>query len=243
MIRVVRDKTKKLWAQLALFGVEMVIVTGLFFLSLVAFVYLVRRVFILKNTHFDQSVYEFLGQYVTPTTNSIMLFFTFLGTHYFLIPANLVLVVYFLFVKKHRWHSLKIGVIALSSVMLMFLLKSFFGRTRPLEPLLEAANGLSFPSGHALNAVTFYGLMGYITWHTVKNNVARTLMFSVFVIIVMMIGLSRIYLHVHYTSDVLAGYSMGVLWLYISLKLLRKLEKYTRREVDPMIKETVVTNE
>lgn len=243
MIKHVRNRIKQLWAQLALFGIEMAIVTGLFYGALVLFVYLVRRVFILKDNAFDQTVYDFLEQYVSEPMNNFMLFFTYLGTHYFLIPANLVLVAYFLFIRKHRWHSLKIGVIALSSVLLMFLLKSFFARTRPLEPLLMAANGLSFPSGHALNAVTFYGLMGYITWHTVKNPWIRGIMFSMFVFIVLMIGLSRIYLHVHYTSDVVAGYCMGVLWLYISLRLLRRLEKYSRKKVEPVIKETVVVDD
>lgn len=231
-----------MWAQIALFGIEMVVVTGLFYAALVVFVYMVRRVFILKNTAFDQTVYDFLGRYVSEPMTNFMLFFTYLGTHYFLIPANLILVAYFLFIRKKRWHSLKIGVIALSSVLLMFLLKGFFARTRPLEPLLMAAQGLSFPSGHALNAVTFYGLMGYITWHTVKNNWIRAIMFSAFVFIVLMIGLSRIYLHVHYTSDVIAGYCMGVLWLYISLKLLRRLEKYSRRKVEPVIKEKVIVD-
>lgn len=240
MIRRVRNKFKELWALLALFGIEMVIVTALFYLALVGFVYLVRRVFIVRDNEFDQTVYHFLGQYVNETTNSIMLFFTYLGTHYFLIPANLVLVIYFLFIRKHKWHSIRIGVVALSSVMLMFLLKSFFARLRPLEPLLNAADGLSFPSGHALNAVTFYGLLGYIVWHTVGNNVARTLYYFVFIFIVMMIGLSRVYLHVHFTSDVLAGYCMGVLWLFISLKLLRRIEKYGQKKVDPALKDTVV---
>jgi membrane-associated phospholipid phosphatase len=239
MIRRVRNKFKKLWAELALFGIEMVIVTLLFYAALAIFVYMVRRVFILHNNAFDKSVYEFMGRYVSDTTNSIMQFFTFLGTHYFLIPANILLVIYFLFIRKHKWHTLRISAVALSSVALMFLLKSFFARTRPLDPLLEAARGLSFPSGHALNAVTFYGLLGYITWHTVKNNWIRGIIFSLLVFIVFMIGISRVYLHVHYMSDVIAGYCMGVIWLYVSLKILRRLEKYSGKKLEPIITDTI----
>lgn len=93
----------------------------------------------------------------------------------------------------------------------MFVLKHSFGRTRPLIPLLEEARGLSFPSGHALMAVTFYGLLGYIVWQTVKNNALKWLLFVFFMLMILLIGFSRIYLRVHYTSDVIAGYCMGLL--------------------------------
>lgn len=240
MIRRIKTKVKELWAELALLSVEMIIVTILFFLALVIFVYMVRRVFILGNNQFDQTVYDFLKHYVNETNNRIMLFFTFLGKQQFLIPANILLVLYFLFVRKHKWYSLRVAAISLSSVALMFLLKTFFDRPRPAIPLLASAKGLSFPSGHALMAVTFYGLLTYICWYLIKKPALKWILICIFVVLIFMIGLSRIYLHVHYTSDVVAGYCMGMIWLYISLKFLRKLEQYSKREIEPMVDDKIV---
>src|SRR5205085_3960705 len=118
---------------------------------------------------FDVQAFKLLSGFVSDVNTNVMLFFTFLGTHIFLIPANLVLSAYFLFVKKQRWYSIKIPVVAISSLLLMFSLKYFFRRTRPLSPLLEEAKGYSFPSGHALMSFTFYGLLIYLAWLNIKN--------------------------------------------------------------------------
>src|SRR5258705_4160146 len=115
MIRKLTHPIKKAWAELALVSVEMIVLMGVFIFSLFAFIFITRNVFILKNEQFDYKVFDFLRSHVSPQNNSIMLFFTFLGTHLFLIPANFLLTIYFLFIKKHRWYSIKIPVIAVSS--------------------------------------------------------------------------------------------------------------------------------
>jgi undecaprenyl-diphosphatase len=167
-----------------------------------------------------------------------MQFFTFLGTHYFLIPANLVLIAWFLFVRRHRWYSIKVPAIAISSVVLMLVLKEVFGRDRPLVPLLEAARGFSFPSGHAFMSTTFYGLLAFIVSQDVRSHRLRWVLISGLAVLILIIGLSRIYLRVHYTSDVLAGLCLGIVWLVISITVIRRMERWSRREVDPVVQET-----
>jgi undecaprenyl-diphosphatase len=238
MIRHISRRVKKFWAGVALLSVEMTAVLAIFMVALIAFVYLVRRVFVLENNAFDQKVFDYLQHYVTPTNNKIMTVFTYLGKHEFLIPANLVLIAYFLFVRKHKWYSIKVPAIALSSLALMFILKHLFGRERPLIPLLAPAKGLSFPSGHALMSMTFYGLLIYITWHTVKNLKLKWSLITFLFLLIIMIGFSRIYLRVHYTSDVLAGFAMGWLWIVVSLKVLRKIEKQGKETIQPVIEQT-----
>jgi len=226
---------------MALLSLEMIVILSLFIISLAVFVFITRNVFILKNVQFDYKVFDFMKTYVNARNNGIMLFFTFLGTHIFLIPANIVLIVYFLFIKKHRWYSIKIPSIAISSMALMFFLKALFGRHRPDIPLLKEAQGLSFPSGHALMSVTFYGLLIYIVWKTVKRIWLKWMLVVVLVFLILIIGFSRIYLRVHYPSDVLAGFATGFLWLVISLWILRKLEKFSNRNIDPVVRsETIV---
>src|SRR6186713_1493820 len=148
MFKRISARVKKFWAALALLSLEMIIVLSFFIGALFLFVYMIRRVFFLRNNLFDEKVFAYLDKHVSPENNNLMLFFTFLGKHEFLIPANLILIAYFLFIKKHRWYSIKVPAIALSSLALMFGLKHLFDRDRPLVPLLEEARGLSFPSGH-----------------------------------------------------------------------------------------------
>ena len=108
----------------------------------------------------------------------------------------------------------------------MLLLKQLFQRKRPLSPLLKAARGLSFPSGHAIMAVTFYGLLIYIVQHNIDINWLKYLVIFLLVVLVLLIGFSRIYLRVHYASDVLGGFIIGLLWLMISLAVIKWLEGY-----------------
>lgn len=242
MIKKTREKVKELWAELALLSVEMVIIIIFFAVALFLFIYMIRTVFIMEDAGFDERAHTYMSPYINETNNNIMLLFTFLGTHIFLIPANIILIIYFLFIRKHKWYSLKVVAIASSSVLLMFILKNFFARERPLTPLLEAAKGLSFPSGHALNAVTFYGLMGYIVARTVRNKPMRRTLIVAFALIIIMIGVSRVYLNVHYLTDVIAGYSVGIIWLLFSLWSIRKLERYSKRKVEPIVHPGTIPN-
>ncbi|MGE5520428.1 MAG: phosphatase PAP2 family protein [Candidatus Dadabacteria bacterium] len=235
MIRRISRKVKSFWAALALLSVEMSIILVLFVVALGVFVYMIRKVFIQNRTYVDQEIFGYLQNHVSNRNNYIMEFFTFLGTHTFLIPANLILISYFLFIQKHKWYSIKIPAIALSSLGLMFALKSLFHRERPDIPLLQEAKGLSFPSGHALFSVTFYGLLIYIIFKNVKNKELKWFLICLLLLLILTIGFSRIYLRVHYASDVIAGYCVGFLWLVFAVWLLNRMENYSSRKLDPVI--------
>ncbi|HSU28832.1 MAG TPA: phosphatase PAP2 family protein [Chitinophagaceae bacterium] len=235
MIRFLRTNIKKLWAELALLSLESLIVIVLFIIALFIFVFITRQVFVIRENQFDFRIFELTNKLVSERTNKIILFFTFLGTHLFLIPANIVLIAYFLFIKKHRWFSIRIPVVAISSLLMMTLLKLLFHRHRPDLPLLREARGLSFPSGHAFMSMTFYGLLIYITIRMVKNPWLKWTLAVLLMLLILTIGFTRIYLRVHYPSDVLAGFATGFLWLVFSLKLLRRIEHYTRRKVDVVV--------
>jgi membrane-associated phospholipid phosphatase len=241
MIRRISGRVKRFWAQLALLSVEMTIVLVLFVVALTAFVYITRRVFVLNKTRLDNAVFNYLKTHVSERNNDIMEVFTFLGTHQFLIPANLSLIAYFLFIKKHKWHSIKIPAIALSSLGLMFLLKGLFDRERPVVPLLFEARGLSFPSGHALMSVTFYGLLVYMVFKNVKNPALKWTLISLLVLLIIIIGSSRVYLRVHYATDVIAGYCIGFLWLVFTVWLLNKIEKQSKKKFDKVVEKPVLT--
>ena len=241
MLSRVSKRVKKFWASVALLSAEMLVITAVFFVSLLAFVFLVRRVFLIKNEEFDNKVFEWLKPYINDTNTSIMNFITFFGKHEFLIPANLGLIAYYLFVKKHKWYSIRIPAVAISSLLLMSGLKNFFGRQRPTNQLLEEATNYSFPSGHALMAVTFYGLLAYIAWHTIKNKTLRWAIIIALIVWMHLVGISRIYLRKHYSTDVLAGFAMGFLWLVFSLKVIRRMEKFSQRKLNRVVQQEPVT--
>jgi undecaprenyl-diphosphatase len=241
MIKGLSTRVKKIWAGVALLSVEMLIITGVFFLSIYAFIIITRRVFFLRNEEMDNKVFDFLHPYINNTNTEIMNFITFFGKHQFLIPANLALIAYYLFLRKHKWYSIKIPTIAISSLLLMFGLKHLFARTRPEGQLLEEAKNFSFPSGHALMSVTFYGLLIYIVWHSVKNTTLKWTLIILLLLWILLIGASRLYLRRHYYSDVMAGFAMGFLWLVISLKVIRQIEKYSQRKLNPIVQQPATT--
>lgn len=240
MVRKTILSIRKFFAALALLSVELLIILVLFFAALFAFVFLIRRVFVLNEEKFDHDVFALIAPFVSDLNNDVMMFITFLGTHNFLIPANLVLIAYFLFIKKHRWYSISIPAIALTSTGVMFLLKRIFNRQRPLTPLLFEAEGLSFPSGHAMISFTFYGLLIYIIWQSKFALWLKWLLGLFFLTLIFFIGFSRIYLQVHYATDVMAGFCVGLIWLSISIWVLKKIERFSRKEVDPVVEKEEV---
>jgi membrane-associated phospholipid phosphatase len=243
MFQRISARVKKFLAGVALLSVEMAIVVSLFICALVIFIFVARRIFVLHSTAFDQRVFTYLKQHVSERNNDVVMFFTFLGSHEFLIPANLVLIGYFLLIRKHKWHSIKIPAIAISSLLLMFVLKRLFNRPRPDIPLLYEAKGLSFPSGHALMSVTFYGLLIYIVFKTYRDKDWKWIIISLLILLILIIGFTRIYLRVHYTSDVIAGYCIGFLWLVFAVWFLNRLEKYSKKKLDAVVKQEPVPAE
>lgn len=237
MPATVIKKRRTLKALLRLLSAELAVILVLFAVALFALAYLIRKVIVLHQTGFDKSVSAFLGSYVSPRNNDIMLFFTFLGTHRFLIPANLVLIAYFLFIKKHKWYSIKVPAIALSSLALMFGLKHLFNRPRPDVPLLFRAEGLSFPSGHALFSITFYGLLVYIIYKSDWSKGLKRILIMLLLLLIPVIGFSRVYLRVHYATDVVAGFCVGFIWLTFAIWLLNRMERYSGKKLEASVKE------
>ncbi len=217
------QKEKNFWKGAAVVSLQMLGNMALFAGAIATIVFTVRRP-IRKYKKIDLKIFDVLDKYTNEKNNKLMNAFTFFGTHDFFIPANLLLIFYLLFIKKRSWLSILVASIAISSLLLMFLLKYLFHRRRPLVPLLQKARGQSFPSGHAIMSVTFYGLLIYMISQTIHDKRAKYPLIIFLILFVQMIGFSRVYLRVHYASDIAAGYIIGFAWLKISLKTLQKIE-------------------
>ncbi len=227
-----QKKGIKLFAGLQLLTVQVAALFIMFGGALITFILIAKMIFKDNRSAFDVKAFEFLSKYKNNNITYVMEFFSFLGTHTFLIPANIILIIYFLFINKNRWYTISIPSVAITSLSLMFLLKFIFRRNRPLTPLLEQARGYSFPSGHALVSFTFYGLLIYLVWQNLENKWVRWTLVIGLAFLILAIGLSRVYLRVHYASDVIAGYCVGCMWLLLSLWILNEIKKYAGKKVD-----------
>lgn len=106
------------------------------------------------------------------------------------------------------------------ATLLNLLLKTLIQRPRPEGYRLVAESGFSFPSGHSMVAMAFYGLLIWMVWSYEKDALVRRLGVIGFGLVIVLVGLSRIYLGVHYASDVLAGFCASIAWLGVYTKLL-----------------------
>ena len=129
----------------------------------------------------------------------------------------------YLFYKNYRKNSvLLLGAMA-GDAAILAIVKTLVHSARPLDGLMYDA-GFSFPSGHTTGSIVFCGLLTYFGWQHWKSSNAKILP-SIFFIIVIIVGFSRVYLNVHWLSDILGGYSLGVFWLTFSILVFQYLEK------------------
>lgn len=219
---------KRFWKGAAVVSGEMLVAMAIFTAVLTGLIYLIRP-FVWKYEFVDVQVFNWMAKYTNESMNRFMRFITYFAQHSFLIPVNIALILYFLLVRRHSWFSVRVAAIALTSLICTFVLKGIFMRDRPEAPLLFTADGYSFPSGHAFNSITFYGLLIYISSKTIKNQFLHWFIVTLLVSIIFLVGLSRIYLRVHYASDVAVGFITGLIWLLVSLSILKKIEAFNKQ--------------
>ncbi|MBQ9057626.1 MAG: phosphatase PAP2 family protein [Atopobiaceae bacterium] len=125
--------------------------------------------------------------------------------------------------------ALNLGLV----VALNTLLKDIVQRPRPEGFRLIDEFGYSFPSGHSMVAMAFYGLLVYLIWHYEHDRLMRWLWSGFMTAVIVMVGISRIYLGVHYASDVLAGFAISVAWLVFYTKVITPMflpERFARHQ-------------
>lgn len=204
---------------------SVILMIALFLLCLWGLFIIADMIFKDKNLLFDDRVFEMLNPYVSNLNTGMMEVITFLGSQNFLLPANLFLIGYFLFFRENKKTAFKIAVISITSVVVMFSIKFFLQRERPLIPLISKVHGYSFPSGHTFTSVTFYGIIAYIIYKNVQQPFLKWSFIVLIILFIFLIGLSRVYLRLHYASDVLASFCLGLIWLLLANWFLLKTDK------------------
>jgi membrane-associated phospholipid phosphatase len=237
MKRKIQSGAKKLANAIALLSAELLLVFIIFFISLATLIVIIRQIFYRSQNNLDESVFNYLSQHVTKTNTVAMQWLSFIGSHLFLVPAFLLFFTFIFFRYKSKWYFIKAVTAGVSNLLLMFGLKFFFNRPRPLIPLLKEVPGLSFPSGHAFMSLTFFGLIIYFVYRDVASKWIKWTVISFLILIIFLVGLSRVYLRVHYSSDVIAGFCFGILSLVILFLMLRQIEKFNAKKMPDNLSE------
>lgn len=133
-------------------------------------------------------------------------------------PFLIVILLAFKFYRK----ALFTFVTAIGGLLLIYGMKMFFARPRPPYPLLYKEESFSFPSGHATLSFILYGTLAYFIWLTDLPKVWKYIAMIFLILLSLTIGFSRIYLRVHYPSDVLGGFCLGYSWLFLMIYTFRK---------------------
>lgn len=182
------------------------------------FFILVSQIFENELIPFDSGIYYFISSGSSAGMTTIMKGLSDCGSFYVFIPLCVFFVLLF-YIRRQSWYfgiMIPINLIAVS--LLNILLKLIFQRPRPDVLRLVYSCGYSFPSGHAMISAAFYGYLLYLSMLFLKKPWKQVISFFL-VLLISLIGVSRIYLGVHYASDVIGGLLAGFGWLILFVAL------------------------
>ena len=190
------------------------------FICLVGFLALAENVFNKEIMNGDIIGYKLISTFlISDFVTPIAKFITNFGGAIFLSIATVML---FLLIKNK-----KIGLSIISNIVIITilnqLLKRILQRPRPTEFRIVEETGYSFPSGHSMVSMAFYGYLIYLIYRYIKNKYVKWILITILSILICLIGISRIYLGVHYTSDVLGGFLLSISYLVVYISSIKKL--------------------
>lgn len=186
---------------------------------------------------FDDRISEFVFSLRSSFLTDVMLLITDLGDRTGYIIAGALLLLFFYFRYRSLIFPLQTGLVLIVAGGLNRWLKALIERPRPEANRLLEETSLSFPSGHAMSSIAFYGFLIYLSWRlTPGKPLLRWLITLVLLLLILAIGFSRVYLGVHYPSDVLAGYAAGGACLAIFIAIFSYVRyRYARRGIDSRV--------
>ena len=194
----------------------------LFIMSLFVFYAITDEIVLEKEGGFDETIFLFFKDFINhQRLNQLMESITNLSAPQLMMYAFPIIVVIF-FIFKLKRESLFLLISGGGGLLLLSAFKRIFERARPPYLLLYTETGFSFPSGHATFSFVFYGALSYLVWISDFPKYLRILMIVFLIFLSLAIGISRIYLRVHFPSDVIAGFALGYSWLFMVLFIFKK---------------------
>ncbi len=187
------------------------------FIGLAAFVWFTKEILERDNLLFDQAFSMSVYALRTPQLTSLMLLFTSFGNQVLLALAGTIAIIFS--IRKHKKEAVLFCVAIAMGAVLNSAFKMMVQRPRPNISPLVIERSYSFPSGHAMNSFIFYALVAYFSYHFFRNKKVSIVVTILCGALILLIGFSRIYLGVHYLTDIIAGYIAGF-WWFITILLV-----------------------
>ncbi len=198
------------------------------FICLICFLLIAENVFNKEIMEADIIGYNLVSKYlISDATTPIAKFVTNFGGAVCLIMISIILLVLIKNKKIGTSIIINLGTITILNV----LLKGILQRPRPIEYRIINESGYSFPSGHSMVSMAFYGYLIYLIYKYIKNKYLKYTLITILSALIIIIGTSRIYLGVHYTSDVIAGFLISISYLVVYTSLTKRFIQNTNRNV------------
>lgn len=196
------------------------------YLMLISFGILTLLIVLLITNHIAwiDNVYNWIVIHNRVTT-SFFKWITDFGYFLYIFTICIVLLIFY----KNKKELIHLYVIIMISTSINNILKLVFARPRPMLIPLVTEKSYSFPSGHAMASMTFYGYLIYMLWSSKLEKKWKIIGSTLLGLLIVTIGYSRIYLNVHYISDVLAGYMISIILLYVYIKLKKSNFMITKK--------------
>lgn len=178
----------------------------------IVFIFLSYNVKTNEYLQFDKTIYNLL--YFSNLTTIIMKLITFMGSKYVVILVAILILI------KNKKYGIYISINLILITTIQIVLKNIFLRERPIDINIIEETGYSFPSGHSLTAMAFYGFIIYLIY---KSNIKNKKIYIFLLgILIFLIGISRIYLGVHFATDVIAGFIISIIFLICYTHILER---------------------
>ena len=197
--------------------------------ALVFFGWLADEVLEGETRHFDEVTRAAIHQLASPALTTLMRGLSFIGSTISLTIGTIILVAWF---AKRKWgrEAKLFAITMIGAGLLNVTLKLAFKRERPVPFFnLTAPETYSFPSGHSLTSAVFFGALAAILTARIKSKRVQVAIWIVATAMFLLIGLSRIYLGVHYTTDVIAGFAAALIWIlvvrFVEMELARRRKR------------------
>ena len=196
---------------------KIIIIGGAF----ICFAYLAYMVTTHEVLAFDTVIRQWAYGLRNPVLNAFFITITYLGNWQTITAIGLILL---LVRQTRRDIGLPFAAVSLSSTLVYKIVKSIFARPRPeLSVRIIEQGGFSFPSGHSMNGLVCFGILIYLIRRYCKNKKAADILTVLLSVLIIAIGCSRVYVGVHFPTDILAGWSLGAVYLCISIIILEKV--------------------
>ncbi|MGE5943887.1 MAG: phosphatase PAP2 family protein [Flavobacteriales bacterium] len=183
--------------------------------------------------NYDKQITDYVISYRSPMLTDYFIFVTHVGDFYgYAVVIGISIFVSLVIFKKRKYVVQIVLVLALSGLS-NWILKRAINRARPSIEHLVAVETLSYPSGHAMAAISFYGFLIYLFYIFKMNRVVKYSVIFLLILLILSIGVSRIYLGVHFPSDIAGGFIAGAIWVVFCVVIFNMIEVFRRDPQTP----------